>query len=106
MPHHPPIIDLSEVTLVDHTVVEVLANSVLGPAAEGRWLNLVCRRLSGRRLLRAWSDDSISVCRSVTEAQKQLGLPKADHAQPVRQAGGLIRKVVPLSLGHRATARR
>ena len=79
------VVDLSEVTLVDPAVVQVLASTLGGPSEAGRRLLLVCRRLSGRRLLREWSGDSVEVFRNTVDALRTLTL-RGDDRRTEQQA--------------------
>ncbi len=84
------VVDLSEVTLVDPDVVKVLASTLLGMSEQGRQLFLVCRRLSGRHLLREWAGDTIQVFRNTVDALRTLVLQEdrrsEQPATPGREA--------------------
>lgn len=66
------VIDLSEVTLLNPAVVDVLASSLRGSGHPDRRLCVVCARLTGRRLLREWFGDGLEVFRSTGDALKAL----------------------------------
>lgn len=82
------VVDLSEVTLLNPAVVDVLASSLLGPGHQDRRLCVVCARLTGRGLLRKWSGDSLEVFRTTGDALKALTHHPERGQDPVCQGGG------------------